>query len=227
MSIQPTSMTVFTLLCWKSAFNRARILRYLATLGHGMSRFGLAVILIMSMLFVPLAKAEESIDLRNGSLALSADNSAWVVAADFKMSLSPSLEDAVSRGLVLYFVAEFELIRPRWYWRDDRAVAAKLNYRLSYHALTRQFRLSANGFQTSYANLQEALGVISRLRGWRVIDADKLKRGENVEAWLRLRLDTSQLPKPFQVSAINNRDWSPESEWKRIQLQAETSKSAP
>jgi hypothetical protein len=195
--------------------------------GIKIGHIGMILALAFGLLFTPLSKAEESIDLRNGSLALSADGTSWVVAADFKMSLSPSLEDAVSRGLVLYFVAEFELVRPRWYWRDDRAVATKLNYRLSYHALTRQYRLSANGFQSSYANLQEALGVISRLRGWRVVDADKLKRGESVEAWLRLRLDTSQLPKPFQVSAINNRDWSPESEWKRIQLQAETSKSAP
>ncbi len=218
---------VFILLCWKSAFNCGRVLKQLSWFGSSFSHLWLSLFLSFGLLFTPILKAEESIDLRNGSLALSADGTAWVVAADFKMTLSPSLEDAVSRGLVLYFVAEFELVRPRWYWRDDRAVATKLNYRLSYHALTRQFRLSANGFQSSYANLQEALGVISRLRGWRVADADKIKRGENAEAWLRLRLDTSQLPKPFQVSAINNRDWSPESEWKRIQLQAETSKNAP
>ncbi len=186
----------------------------------------LTVFVCLNLGLLGVAQAQESIDLRNGSLALSSDGTSWVVAADFKMSLSPSLEEAVSKGLVLYFVAEFELVRPRWYWRDERAVSTKLNYRLSYHALTRQFRLSANGFQSSYSNLQEAIGVISRLRGWRVADTDKLKRGESAEAWLRLRLDTSQLPKPFQVGAINNRDWSPESEWKRIQFQAETSKSA-
>jgi Domain of unknown function (DUF4390) len=217
---------VFTLLCWKSAFNRARVLKALGFFGTSFSLRWLILLLTFGLLFASITKAEESIDLRNGNLALSADGTAWVVAADFKMTLSPSLEDAVSRGLVLYFVAEFELVRPRWYWRDDRAIATKLNYRLSYHALTRQYRLSANGFQSSYANLQEALGVISRLRGWRVAEADKIKRGESAEAWLRLRLDTTQLPKPFQVSAINNRDWSPESEWKRIQLLTETSKSA-
>ena len=168
----------------------------------------------------------ESIELQRAALGPSSDNAAWVVSADFKLTLSPTVEEAVNKGLALYFVAEFELIQPRWYWRDNRLVTAELKYRLAYHALTRSYRLSANGFQSQYSTLQEALGVISRLRGWRVTDRDRIKNNDKYEAWLRLRLDTTQLPKPFQMTAINNRDWNPESEWKRFPFPTETPKSA-
>jgi hypothetical protein len=211
-------MTAFTWRSCKRAFKSVLAFERVA-------RGWAAACLFLACLLVAPARAE-GIDLRNGALSLSGDGSAWVVTADFKMQLSPSVEEAVSKGLALYFVAEFELVRPRWYWRDERAIAMALKYRLSYHALTRQFRLTANGFQTSYASLGEALSVISRLRGWRIADADKIRSNENAEAWLRLRLDTSQLPKPFQVGAITNRDWNPESEWKRISISPETAKSA-
>lgn len=185
----------------------------------------LTSLLLLAVLFAPLqsraqdqAQVQEGIDLKAGSLSLAGDGSGWVVSAEFQMNLSPSIEEAVSRGLVLYFVTEFELIRPRWYWRDERAITARIGYRLAYHALSRQYRLSVNGFQTSYSTLREALLAVSTLRGWRVAESDKIKPKENAEAWLRLRLDTSQLPKPFQVGAINNRDWNPESTWKRIQF---------
>lgn len=210
--------TAFTWRSYKKALKSVLALKHLA---WGWA----AACLLLACLVVTPARAE-GIDLRNGALTLSGDGSAWVVTADFKMQLSPSVEEAVSKGLALYFVAEFELVRPRWYWRDERAIAASLNYRLSYHALTRQFRLTANGFQTTYATLSEALSVITRLRGWKIADADKIRRNENAEAWLRLRLDTTQLPKPFQVGAITNRDWNPESEWKRISISPETAKSA-
>ena len=32
---------------------------------------------------------------------------------------------------------------------------------------------------------------------------------------VRMRLDTAQLPKPFQLNAIASRDWTLESDWHR------------
>ena len=214
---------VFTSRCWKSVFSR-----WVLVLALGLStglNTGLSTGLGFG--FGNLAWANnESIDLQRAALGPSSDNTAWVISADFQLTLSPTVEDAVNKGLALYFVAEFELIQPRWYWRDNRLVTAELKYRLAYHALTRSYRLTANGFQSQYNTLQEALGVISRLRGWRVADRDRIKPSDKYEAWLRLRLDTTQLPKPFQMTAINNRDWNPESEWKRFPFPTETPKSA-
>jgi hypothetical protein len=162
----------------------------------------------------PAAAAE--IDVRNVQLTPAEDNgNGYLLAADFAIDFSPRLEEAVSKGLTLHFIAEFELTRRRWYWLDEKVVRASQTWRLTYHALTRQYRLSTGGLPQSFASLDEALRVLSRLRNWQVIDRERLAPGESLDAALRLRLDTSQLPKPFQLEALSNRDWVLASDWKR------------
>jgi hypothetical protein len=65
------------------------------------------------------------------------------------------------------------------------------------------------------------------VRGWRVLEPDQVRPGAQYEAQVRLRLDTAQLPKPFQVNALTNREWTLSSEWKRFRFNPETTKSAP
>jgi len=93
---------------------------------------------------------------------------------------------------------------------------ATQTHRLSYHALTRQYRVLLNGVPQAFGTLADALDAMSRLRGWRVMPRDRVRGGTPYEGWVRLRLDTAQLPKPFQISALTNRDWNPQSEWKRF-----------
>ncbi|MBT9519273.1 MAG: DUF4390 domain-containing protein [Dechloromonas sp.] len=154
------------------------------------------------------------IDISNPQLSASDDG--YVLSADFKFELNPRLEEAVTKGVVLYFVADFELSKARWYWLDEKLVSRSLTYRLSYHALTRQYRLTTGGLHQSFQTLSEAMQVLSRLRSWTVIDKnDKaVHPGETYSASLRMRLDVTQLPRPFQISALGNKDWSLGSDWK-------------
>ncbi|MDP2882851.1 MAG: DUF4390 domain-containing protein [Azonexus sp.] len=166
------------------------------------------------LVFVPVLAWAAEIDIADP--LLSAGEDGYVLSADFKFELNPRLEEAVTKGVVLYFVADFELARARWYWLDEKLVSRSLTYRLSYHALTRQYRLTTGGLHQSFQSLSEATQVLSRLRNWTVIDKnDKAVRsGEAYAASLRLRLDVTQLPRPFQISALGNRDWSLASDWK-------------
>lgn len=161
-------------------------------------------------------------EIEIGNAQIEATEDGYVLSADFSFELNQRLEEAVSKGVVLYFVAEFELTRPRWYWLDEKMVSRSLTYRLSYHALTRQYRLSTGGLHQSFDSLAEALRVLSRLRNWLVIErgADKsgVRPGEPYVAALRLRLDVNQLPRPFQVTALGNRDWNLASDWKTWQV---------
>ena len=172
------------------------------------------------------ARSTDSIEILRASLEPTVDGDAWALSADMALELSARLVEAVNRGVPLYFVADFALVRPRWWWFDERVVEVSQNWRLSYHALTRQYRLLLNGLQQPFDNLDEALAALSRVRGWRVIDRDRA-RGGTFEASVRMRLDVSQLPKPFQVSAITERDWNLQSEWKRFPFSPETAKSGP
>ncbi len=135
---------------------------------------------------------------------------------DFDFDLKPRVAEALERGLTIYFIVEVELTRSRWYWFDERPVNATLNYRLSYHALTRQYRVSTGNLQLGFPTLAEALGVMGHVRDWKIADRNALKLGESYMVAVRMRLDTTQLPKPFQINAITNRDWTLESEWKRF-----------
>jgi hypothetical protein len=148
----------------------------------------------------------------------------WYVNAEFAFTLNPRLEEALIHGLPLYFKAEVELTRPRWYWADERTVVAEVNWRLSYHALTRQYRLSRGSLQLGYPTLDEALGVISRIHDWHVLETTTLKPGDRFRAAIRLQFDSSQLPKPFQINALTSREWTLESEWRRLDVTVEPGK---
>lgn len=144
-----------------------------------------------------------------------ADDGGLALAADFDLEFSQRLEEAVGKGLALYFVAEFELTRPRWYWFDEKVAKASQTWRLTYHALTRQYRLSTGVLHQSFTSLAEALRVLSRLRHWQVVEPALVQPGETFVAGLRIYLDVSQLPKPFQVEALSNKDWLLAADWKR------------
>lgn len=145
---------------------------------------------------------------------LSAGDDGWELSADFGFDFNARLEEAVARGVILPFVVEFELTRPRWYWFDEKVATRTQTHRLSYHALTRQYRITTGGLHQSYGTLSEALRFLSRVRSWTVIDKGAAQPGEPYVAALRMRLDLNQLPRPFQVAALGNRDWSLASDWK-------------
>lgn len=165
------------------------------------------------------ALAADAIEASDVRIEHSVSDDGWVLAADFHVPLPERLEDAVRRGVALYFVVEFELVRPRWYWWDAKVASATQTWRLGYHALTRQYRVTLNnGFAQPFQSLDEALHALSRVRGWRVLDAGQISAGTEYLAQVRMRLDASMLPKPFQVSAITNRDWNLQSEWTRLRF---------
>ena len=146
-----------------------------------------------------------TIEPQRAALVVTEDG--YALSAEFAVDLGPRLEEAVSRGVPLNFVLEFDMTRPRWYWANEHVADYRLEYRLAYNALTRQYRLSAGGLHQNFASLPEALRVIGRVAALPVIDKGVVKSGEIYNAALRLSLDRSQLPKPFQVDAIANRDW--------------------
>lgn len=140
---------------------------------------------------------------------------AYYLNASFDISLNGTLEQALNKGVALYFLVEFELIRPRWYWFDEKVAQTELQLKLSYNALTRQYRLSAGALYQNFDSLDEAVQVLSRQRNRQVFDKTAMKKDSSYTAALRMRLDVSQLPKPFQVDAIASRDWNIGSDWYR------------
>jgi len=132
----------------------------------------------------------------------------YFLNADFDLSLSADVEDALNKGIPLTFLIEFQLVSPRKYWFDDEVVSASSQITLSYHALSRQYLLNRGTHQQAFASLAEAREEFSHLHGWPVLDKSLLKKGESYYALLRVRLDQSQLPKPLQVEALGSESWN-------------------
>ena len=150
------------------------------------------------------------------SFELERVDSDWLLNATFEIELSSGLEDAVQKGVVLYFQTEFDLTRSRWYWFDEKPALAQRQTRLSYQPLTQQYRIASEGFTFSAKTISEALQAVGSIGGWRVIEGNQLDAGKSYTAALRMTLDLSKLPKPFQVNALNNRDWNVSSDWLRF-----------
>jgi hypothetical protein len=162
------------------------------------------------------AFAAEGIAVRSASVV--PDDEGWQVEALFDVNFSPRLEEAVNRGVPLYFVVDFELSRPRWFWFDEKPIQVSQTYKISYTPLLRQYRLSVGNAYQNFTRFEEVTRVLSRLRGWHVADRGAIKKDGTYQAALRMRLDTAQLPKPFQLNAIASRDWTLASDWHRWNL---------
>ncbi len=175
-----------------------------------------AVLLWLALALSPARAVEPHIV--GASLQQTEDG--YALSAEVAFDLSSRLEEVINRGVPLYFVADFELTRPRWYWFDKNVVTRQLTFRLSYNALTRQYRLSTGALYQTFPSLSQALQTMARIREWVVLERGRLEPGESYQVALRFRHDITQLPKPFQVSAIGSRDWSISTDWLRWTLVA-------
>ena len=171
------------------------------------------VVVAMGLVLPADVAAAEGIAVRNATIEV--DDDGWQVDAQFDVQFSPRLAEAVNRGVPLYLVVEFEISRPRWYWFDEKPIQATQVYKISYTPLLRQYRLSVGNIYQNFNSFEEVTRVLSRLRGWHVADKGALRKDQVYQAAVRMRLDTAQLPKPFQLNAIASRDWTLESDWHR------------
>ncbi len=162
------------------------------------------------------ATAVERIEVVSAQLRPADEGDGVELDAVFDFDLPWTLEDAVNGGVPLYFVVEFELYRSRWYWFDERRVATSLTYRLSYSPLTRQYRLARGTLALPFDSLGAALASLRRVSRWTVFERSQLAPGTKYEGWVRMRLDTAQLPRPFQLGALTSRDWTLTSEWRNV-----------
>jgi len=183
-----------------------------------------SIALLVASLAAFGARADE-IEVRDARLRPTDEG--LVLDADFSFELTPRLADMVVNGVPIYFRVDFELTRSRWYWFDETTAVRRLQVRLSYHALSRQYRLSTGLLQQNFARLEEALNVLKRVRNWLVVERSVPLSGGDYDAAVRMRHDVSLLPKPFQLSALTGRDLHLESPWRRFTVRNLAQAPAP
>jgi hypothetical protein len=128
-----------------------------------------------------------------------------------RINLPRTVEDALRRGVPIYFVAEAQLLRHRWYWRDQRVARVTRSWRIAYQPLTSSWRVGLGGLNQSFATLDESLNAASSSAGWKLADLKELDAGSSYYVEFNYRLDTSQLPGPMQfgISGLGGQsDWA-------------------
>ncbi len=190
--------------CWKSAKVEPR-------------RWG-GWVLGAWLLFASAAWAQNSV-AELTELRTERRDSSLYLTAQLQLELAPAVEDALIKGLAVHFVAEAELMRDRWYWYDRKVGTASRYYRLAFQPLTRRWRLnvsnepiSGNGLagsiSQSFDKLSDALAVIRRQSSWKIAEMSEVSPDARQYITYRFWLDISQLPRPFQIAAGNQAEWS-------------------
>ena len=139
--------------------------------------------------------------------------------AALQLELPALVEDALYQGIPVFFVAEAEVLRERWYWSAQRIAHSARYMRLSYQPLTRRWRLAVSStpidssglgvvLGQNYDGLDEALLAMRRIAQWKIAEAPAIEPGERYTVHLRFALDTSQLPRPLQIGALGRSGWN-------------------
>ena len=139
------------------------------------------------------------------------------LSATIRLDLPPAVEDALLKGVPMFFVTEADLFRDRWYWADKKVVTAQRQVRLAYQPLTRRWRMTVSSgvsagsagaaLSQSFDSLSEALTSLQRLSRWKIAESFEIEPGSRHNVELRFRLDVTQLPRPFQIGALGQADW--------------------
>jgi len=175
-------------------------------LGQG-ARLALAVLLCATIgLGATSALAQQGVELSSlhvvrGETELSLDFSA-------RVGLPRAVEEALSRGVPVYFLAEATLWRKRWYWRDERVARVARQWRVAFQPLTGAWRVALGGLNQTHATLAEALAAASRSAGWKLADLTQLDPDKSYTIEFEYRLDIAQLPSPMQFGLVTQGDWA-------------------
>lgn len=180
--------------------------------------FCLALVLLLG---AAMARAGE---LRIQEAHTRQTDTAYLLDARFKVALNPAQEAALMNGTTLTFQVDYTVTKPRWYWAwrqmaDWFEPTSRRALKLSFHALTRQYRLYSDGNMKAYASLPEALDALGQVRDWRVLEKSYLvkslpfaERAIKLSGQLQMYLALSELPKPVQLDALASDEWKLASE---------------
>ncbi|HUP07557.1 MAG TPA: DUF4390 domain-containing protein [Caldimonas sp.] len=172
---------------------------------HRRTALAAAVTAVLVGAVPPLAAAPEHMQLTALDLTRDEDGVYLTYAVEF--DLPHAVEDALNRSVPLYFVAEAQVYRDRWYWRDRRVAEAVRVWRIVYQPLTGGYRVTFGALSQTYTSRSEALSSITRALRWKIAEPGQLEEGSHHYLEFRYRLDTNLLPRPMQIGIAGQPDW--------------------
>ena len=194
--------TAFSTHCSKSAWPRLA--------------FGLVFVLMLVGGTIPARAQGNPVEINH--LRVDRTDDGVFLTAQVKLELPTIVEDALNKGIAMFFVAEAELLRDRWYWYDAKVALSTKHFRLAYQPLTRRWRINVSpepignvglgvSITQNFDSLEEALQALQRFSRWKVAEASAYEPDSRHSVEFRFRLDMSQLPRPFQIGVVGQAEW--------------------
>lgn len=162
--------------------------------------------LVLAGALGPGAARAQGVEL--ATLQVTREEGALALEFAVRVTLPRAVEEALQRGVPIYFVAEATVYRSRWYWRDRRVARVARSWRIAYQPLTDTWRVGLGGLNQTFPTLAEALNAASRSAGWRIAELSQIDPEGSHYLEFSWRLDTTQLPGPMQFGLGTPGDWA-------------------
>ena len=177
--------------------------------------FGAALLACVAALAQPASAQVPTTEIAQLKLERSEDG--VLLTANVRFELPQVIDDALAKGIPMFFVAEAVLYRDRWYWYDKEVAVTARHMRLSFQPLTRRWRLvvspnpignSGLALGQTFDTREEAMAAVQHISHWKIAEAGDVDPEARYNVDFRFRLDVSQLPRPFQIGAVGHADWN-------------------
>ncbi len=140
---------------------------------------------------------------------LTSTGQTCLVDAGLDYRFSQPVIEAMEQGVPLTLVIRFSLVEPRDYWPDQTLIAVSRRLHVSYHPLTRSYRIvyPDTGVMEHFATLTTLIEYLGALRDWQIPAVCTLQTGHHYTARLGVTLDIESLPLPLRPLAYLSPDW--------------------
>ena len=204
-------MTDFFTRLFKSTAKRTTLHAQLVHLAHFFGFWVCAVLLFVSQTSRAAELTQLDIERAEDGVYLS---------ANVQFELPSVVEDAMAKGIPMFFVAEADVYQNRWYWADKRVASAARTIRLAFQPLTRRWRVNITSglvnnstglraaLNQNYDTLPDAMAAVQRLSRWRIADNADIELDAPHRLEVNFNLDLSQLPRPLQIGVLGQKDWA-------------------
>lgn len=174
---------------------------------------------LAAVAWLPAAVSADAAPAEVALLRLERQDDGVYLTTSVAFELAPPIEDALVKGIPMFFVAEADVLRDRWYWTDKKVSAVTRYIRLAYQPLTRRWRVNSAptpfgspgigvALTQHFETLPEALASVQRITRWKIADTTEVDPGSRHNIEFRFRLDITQLPRPFQIGVVGQGEWN-------------------
>jgi Domain of unknown function (DUF4390) len=169
--------------------------------------------LLICLLLWPTLSVADSFAAKILHAKLIDNNHNFSLQAKIDYELSPTVKEALHKGVPLTWVIRLEIRQIGSLW-DSIIYKQALPYQLQFHALLNQYEvLTPNNESEMFLSLNTALRFMSTPNLTKPIPAELLQTGQHYNLAIKCQFDRESLPVPLRPFSYLDAQWFLSSNW--------------